>query len=59
MPVERNEAEIEKVIERLPYDGEPSKFSGMSYEDGIRIALDWVMTSKEDAGDHFGEYFDD
>ena len=39
------EAIMDKVLERYH---EPSRFPGMTYEQGVRNALDWVLEETDD-----------
>ena len=45
------EKEIQNEIENtcaVVYDGQPSKWPGMSYEAGVEAALQWVLGSREE-----------
>jgi hypothetical protein len=41
----REEDEIEQVIRNLPSE---TKYRGMTYEEGIRDALEWVLGNLDD-----------
>ena len=57
MPKEMKDASaIERALGNLPSINEPSRYSGMTYEEGIRIALEWVLGDVDD--DEF-EYADE
>lgn len=46
--------QIETVLNRLPGDGK-TRFSGMTYEQGIEEALRWVLGElEEEDADYFG-----
>jgi len=42
----KTKAEIQDMADRAA--DAPAKFSGMSYEEGVRIALDWVLGNLDD-----------
>jgi hypothetical protein len=43
-----SEEQIEEEINRaLEWEGKGSKFPGMTYEQGIRWALDWVLGNSD------------
>jgi hypothetical protein len=42
-------AEVNKVLEWKDANGSRSKFSGMTYEDGVLNALDWVNGDIDDS----------
>ena len=41
----RTEKEIDALFDRLPGAGDPSKYPGQNYEDGIRTVI-WWLTDK-------------
>lgn len=40
----RDEDEIQQLVDKAAStEGKPSKYFNMTYEDGVREALDWVL----------------
>ena len=52
----KNEEEVQSAADRLKR-GRPTAYVGMSYEDGIREALEWVLGNSEDSDFFDGKVF--
>ena len=50
----KTEEQIEKAADRVETDG-PSKFKAMTYEQGVKEALEWVLGFVEDDEFEFAE----
>lgn len=45
----KTEDEIQEMADKATEAAQEPKFVGMSYEDGVRTALDWVLGKVEDS----------
>ena len=46
---EKTEEEVDELLDRVT-DGSPTKYAGMSFEQGIEYVLRWLMDGEE--GEH-------
>jgi hypothetical protein len=47
--IERNDREIDRLLDdTIQAESEGTKFPGMTYEEGVRAAIDWITGNSDD-----------